>query len=92
MGTRLVDLETPRGKGMLRLWPLPLAGDWSELVIEPPIEAELAGVRRSVKPRSSYGGPTWQQERARTMALEATLRPLERPKKKSNVATQEQQE
>ena len=68
---------------MLRLWALPLAGDWTELVIELSTAAELAGVSRSVKPRSSFGGPTWQQERARTMALETTLRPLEPSEKKN---------
>ncbi len=68
-GTRLVDSETARGRSLLRLWALPLAGDWAELVIELSTEAELAGVRRSVKPVSSHGAPTWHRETLRTMAL-----------------------
>ena len=30
-GTRLVDSATARGKSLLCLWALPLAGDWTEL-------------------------------------------------------------
>ena len=69
-----------------------MPGDWTELGSEAPTEAELAGVCRSVRPRCSYGGPTWKQEMTQTMALEAILRPLERLKQKMKVATQEQRE
>jgi putative transposase len=80
-----------RARNLLHPWPLPLPGEWTELVNEAQTEAELAGVRRSVKRASPYGTPQWQQQTARTMGLEATLRPLGRPKKKKQVATQEQQ-
>ncbi len=89
-GTRLVDSAAARGKRLLHPWLLPLPGDWTEFVDKAPTEAELAGVRWFVKPGSSHGAPTWQQETARTMNLEATLRPLGRPKKTG--ATQKQQE
>jgi hypothetical protein len=52
-------------------------------------EARLAGVRRSVKRGSPYGKPRWQQQTARAMGLEASLRPLGRPKKRKQVATRE---
>jgi putative transposase len=80
-----------RVTSLLHPWPLPLPGAWTELVNEAQTEAELAGVRRSVKRGSSYGTAPWQQQAARAMGLEATLRPLGRPKKKKQVATQEQQ-
>ena len=82
-----------RGLGsLLHPWPLPLPGEWTGLVNEAQTEAELAGIRRSVERGSPYDTPPWRQQTARTMGLEATLRPLGRPKKKKEVAPQEQQE
>lgn len=80
-----------RVTSLLHPWPLPLPGEWTAMVNEAQTEAELAGVRRSVKRGSPYGTPPWQQQTARTMGLEATLRPLGRPKMKKKIATQEQQ-
>lgn len=78
-----------RVTSLLHPWPVSVPGDWTELVNEAQTEAELAELRRSVKRGSPYGTPTWQQQTARIMSLEATLRPLGRPKKKKQVATQE---
>jgi putative transposase len=71
-----------RVTSLLHAWPLPMPEGWTELVNEAQTEAELARVRRSVKRASPFGTPQWQQQAAQTMGLEATLRPLGRPKKK----------
>jgi putative transposase len=74
---------------LLHPWPVPRPEDWTEWVNEAQTESELAGVRRSVMRGSPYGAPPWQQQTARTLGLEATLRPLGRPKKQ--IAIQEQE-
>ncbi len=80
-----------RVTSLLHPWPVPLPEQWTERVNEAQTEAELAGLRQCVKRGSPYGTTRWQQQTALTMGLEATLRPLGRPKKKEQIATLEQQ-
>ncbi|MFN4258954.1 MAG: transposase [Gemmataceae bacterium] len=78
-----------RATNLLHAWPLPMPRKWTALVNAAQTEAELARVRQSVKRGSPYGTLSWQQQTARVMGLEATLRPLGRPRKDKLLAAQD---
>ena len=65
----------------LHPWPVPEPDNWEELVNQPQTEAELAAVRRSVGRGCPFGAPAWQEQTARRLGLEFTLRPRGRPRK-----------
>ena len=62
-------------------WPLPVPADWLDYVNRPVSEAELAALQRSAWRGTPYGHPAWQQEIARRLHLQSTLRSRGRPKK-----------
>jgi putative transposase len=62
-------------------WPLTLPKNWLEYVNGPETEAELEALRRSVCRGAPFGTPIWQQQTARQLRIEFTLRPRGRPKK-----------
>jgi putative transposase len=64
-------------------WPVPMPGDWQQWVHEPQTEAELKSIRDAVRRGRPYGGSAWQQRTASRLGLEATLRPVGRPRKRA---------
>jgi putative transposase len=64
-------------------WPLPSPADWIERVNRPETEAELEALRRSVCRGTPFGSASWQEETARRLRIQFTLRPRGRPRKTS---------
>ena len=65
---------------------MPDDDDWLDWVAAPQSEAELKSIRAAVVRGSPYGAAAWQHRTARRLDLEATLRPVGRPKKKPAAA------
>jgi putative transposase len=65
---------------------MPAPDNWVEWVNQPQTEAELGAVRRSVARGCPFGAPAWQEQTARRLGLEFTLRPRGRPPKASRAA------
>jgi putative transposase len=61
--------------------PVAKPSDWLAWVDGVETEAELAALRRSVVRGVPYGAEDWQKETADRLGLQATLRPLGRPRK-----------
>ena len=53
---------------------MPMPADWLEHVNAPQTEGELAALRRSVARGASFGEPALQEETAKQLGLQATLR------------------
>jgi putative transposase len=62
--------------------PVPRNENWLEVVHEPQTEAELERLRRSVQRGQPYGNESWVAATAKAMGLDATLRPISRPRKR----------
>jgi putative transposase len=71
-----------RGLDLLDAWPLPIPPGWLEHVNGVETAGELAALRQSVKRGAPFGVEPWQQETAKRLDLEHTLRPLGRPRKR----------
>lgn len=61
--------------------PVPRGADWHDWLDQPQSEAELAALRDSLTRDRPYGSSAWQQQTARQLGLESTLRPRGRPRK-----------
>jgi putative transposase len=61
--------------------PFPSPENWVEHVNAPQTEAELEGLRRSVRRGCPFGSAVWQKQMAARQGLSHTLRPLGRPRK-----------
>jgi len=70
----------------LAAWPVPRPRTWTQYVNQAQTEAELAALRRAVVRGTPYGEDGWVGRTARRLALESTLRPRGRPKKKPTAA------
>jgi putative transposase len=57
--------------------------NWSEWVNAPMTDAELTGLRHSVRRGTPFGSPLWQLSTARDLGFEASLRPWGRPRLQS---------
>jgi putative transposase len=81
--------QHPEGKiaTILHAWPLPQPENWLDWVNAPQTTAELEAVRKSVIRGSPFGSPVWAGRIAKRLALESTLRPRGRPKKKERSST-----
>jgi putative transposase len=66
---------------LLSAGPVALPEEWLGYVNGVETAAELAAVRRSVVRGAPFGVEDWQQETAKRLGLEATLRPRGRPHK-----------
>jgi putative transposase len=62
-------------------WPVAMPKNWLGYVNGAETEAELEALRRCVCRGAPYGTPAWQQQTARQLRIEYTLRPRGRPKK-----------
>jgi putative transposase len=69
----------------VRLDPGPVrrGAQWLDYVNEPQTEAEVKRLRECVRRGRPFGVETWTRETAAHLGLEASLRPLGRPKKES---------
>lgn len=67
----------------LSAWPVPMPRAWREWVNEPQTEAELKAVRASLQRGRPFGSDEWQNETAKQLGLEHTLRSRGRPRKVS---------
>lgn len=66
----------------LHLGPVPRGRNWRQWVNGVETEAELLAVRHSVLRGAPFGTARWQTSTARRLALESTLNPRGRPRKK----------
>jgi hypothetical protein len=71
-----------RGLDLLDTGPLPLPSDWLEHVNGVETAGDLAALRQSARRGAPFGTAAWQQETARCLGLESTLKPLGRPRKR----------
>jgi len=58
---------------------------WQEWVHQPETEAELTVLRRSVARGVPFGAESWQQQTAKRLGLESSLRPVGGPLKAERV-------
>jgi len=72
------------GGGPRFLHPTPAVRnpDWPELVKQPQTKAELSALRNCIKRDRPYGGSRWVRDTAKRLALESSLRPSGRPRKR----------
>jgi len=68
-------------RALLARWPLARPRSWLAHVNTPQTDAELDAVRRAIRRSSPFGEPGWQTKVADRLGLQATLRPLGRPRK-----------
>ena len=66
----------------LTKWPIPLPADWVGLVNQLETTA-VSKIRRSVVRSRPYGELEWAERTAKQVGLEASLRPLGRPRKRT---------
>jgi len=69
------------GGPTLHAGPVPRPPDWLSHVDMPQSEAEVEALRDCVRRRRPYGDPAWMTATAARLGLEASLRPLGRPRK-----------
>ncbi len=72
-----------RGLDLLDAWPVPVPADRREQVNGVQTAGELAAVRKAARRGSPFGTTAWQQETARRLGLEGSLKPLDRPRKRT---------
>ena len=78
LGTPPKNVDKP----LLDSGPVRRPDNWLDWVNEPQTEAELKAMRDCVARGAPYGSKRWQQQAARRLGLESTLRPRGRPRKK----------
>jgi putative transposase len=69
------------GAAAVQVGPVPRPEPWLDWVNGPLEEAEVQQVRQSVNRGTPYGSCAWVERVARSLGLEASLRPLGRPRK-----------
>jgi putative transposase len=62
--------------------PVPRGQDWLRFVNEPQAEKELKAMRKSIHRGRPFGSTRWQQQTAKRLGLESSLRPRGRPAKR----------
>ena len=75
---------SPEQQALLSPGPLALPRNWRDLVNCVQTERELEALRHSVQRGSPFGSAAWQEQTARRLGLEFTLRSRGRPKKNSH--------
>jgi putative transposase len=61
--------------------PVPRPDDWLRHVNKPHTEAELRRLRDSIRRGRPHGDDAWMEQTAKRLGLQASLRPLGRPRK-----------
>jgi len=85
----LAWLRLPSLVPILDPGPVPRGDDWLKQVQEPATEAEWTRLQESLKRGRPFGGDAWIESTAKKLGLEATLRPVGRPRKKAADKTEE---
>jgi putative transposase len=62
-------------------WPIARPPNWTDRVNTPLSRLEEEAMHRSIRRSQPFGAPEWQSVMASRLGLEATFRPLGRPKK-----------
>lgn len=70
-------------EGILTNSPVTRPEHWPRLVNRPESNEELAALRKCAARNAPYGTSSWAESTARQLGLEASLRPLGRPRKPS---------
>ena len=78
---------TPSEQAWLSAGPLAWPADWVERVNMPLGASETAALQECVRRGRPYGEAAWVQRTAAAMGLQATLRPLGRPKKPTGIGS-----
>jgi putative transposase len=68
---------------LVDLGPVPLTRDWMATVNQPQTRGEVEVLRQAVRRGCPFGEESWVEWTVKHLGLEATLRPVGRPKKKS---------
>jgi putative transposase len=68
--------------GLLDAWPVAQPVEWEEYVNEPQSKAELRALRKAIRRGAPWGDQAWQQQTAKLLQIESSLRPRGRPLKK----------
>jgi len=76
----LLDDEA-RPRPSLDLGPVPRPDGWLQHVNEPQTEAEVKRLRESLRRGRPFGSLSWMSQTAHRLGLEATMRPIGRPRK-----------
>ena len=78
------SLATPRTGPKLARWPVNRPRGWVERVNKPLTAVEEEALRRSIQRNQPFGESGWQVATATRLNLQATLRPVGRPRKPKN--------
>jgi putative transposase len=78
--------DDQRSRPILDAGPVPKPDGWLQHVNEPQTEAEVERMRECLRRGRPFGTPAWMSRTAARLGLEASLRPLGRPKKKPSIA------
>ena len=68
--------------GLLDAWPVVQPADWEQYVNEPQSEAELEALREAIRRGAPLGDHAWQQQTAKLLQIESSLRPRGRPQRR----------
>jgi len=79
IGTPPKNVERP----LLDPGPVPRGQDWLRFVNEPQTQTELKAMRESIHRGRPFGSTRWQQQTAKRLGLESSLRPRGRPAKRA---------
>jgi len=79
IGNTPQDVERPT----LDPGPVPRGDDWLRWVNEPQTEAELKALQESISRGRPFGSKSWQDQTAKRLGLEFSLRPRGRPRKET---------
>jgi len=78
IGNSPKDVERPQ----VSAGPVPRGKDWLRWVNEPETESELIALQESVTRDRPFGSQSWQEQTAKRLGLEHSLRPRGRPRKR----------
>ena len=73
----------PSKMPFLDIGPVPRSENWLEVVQVPETAGELESLRRSAQRGQPFGDGGWVEETAKELGLEASCRPVGRPRKQS---------
>ncbi len=76
--------SNPEMRRFLAEWPIPRPSDWVEWVNQAHNDRELAALRLCVARGRPFGNNTWIERMVKQLALQFTLHPRGRPRKKQD--------
>ena len=76
---RRLHADITDGLPPLSDWPLGRPDNWIEIVNEPQTQAEIKAIRMSIARNRPLGSTAWQEQVAKALGIEHTLKPRGRP-------------